>query len=817
MNLRNIFSLFFVTCCGCIQAQVVTISPSDERRANDIVQKMTLEEKIDYIGGYDAFSIMPLPRLGLPEIKMADGPQGIRNDTKSTLYPSGILSASTWNRSLVNELGKGLGRDARARGIGFLLGPGVNIYRSPLCGRNFEYFGEDPYLAGEIAKNYILGVQSQGVISTIKHFALNNQEWNRHDVSSDADERTMNEIYLPVFEKAVKQAGVGAVMNSYNLINCVHATENKMLNTTILRNAWGFKGILMSDWVSVYSAVGAATGGLDLEMPRGRYMNKENLIPAIKNGIIPASVIDLKVKHILQTLSAFGLLDRNQQDSSIAKDNAESKLTALKLARDGMVLLKNKDNILPLKGKIAVLGSNSDRIVTGGGSGFVTPYSAVTEWGGIHKMFGKNADLVSDDKWCENEIMSIYPDVSSNTNGFKTEYFNNKDLHGTPVLVRIEKDINNDWGDNPPAKNISMDKFSVRWSGVYIPQKSGVININMKGDDGYRVFVNGEQLISDWRNHAITSKDVMINVEAGKKYNIKIEYYDNTKGAVAKAKLEMVNYGKLDSILKGYDYVVLCVGLDSGLEYEGGDREFALPEGQNILINKVASMHDNVVVVVNAGGGIDFTKWINKVNGVLLAWYPGQEGGTAVGEILSGRVNPSGKLPVTIEKRWEDNPVFNSYYDNGKETYKRVQYSEGVFVGYRGYEKNNIKPLFPFGFGLSYTTFNYNNLKLSKKENNKVSVEFDIKNTGKVAGAEVAQVYVKDIKSSIPRPLKELKGFEKVYLKNGETKHVIIELDSSSFAFYDVDKKDFIVESGNFEIMVGTSSENILMSSTIQI
>lgn len=816
MNLKSSFFLLSLICCVNIQSQIITISSADEKRANEIVQKMTLEEKIDYIGGYNSFSIMAIPRLGLPEIKMADGPQGIRNDTKSTLYPCGILSASTWNRSLVNELGKGLGRDARARDIGFLLGPGVNIYRSPLCGRNFEYFGEDPYLAGETAKNYVIGVQSQGVISTIKHFAANNQEWNRYDTSSDVDERTMNEIYLPVFKKAVKQAGVGAVMNSYNLINSVHATENEKLNIEILRNSWGFKGILMSDWVSVHSAVGAATGGLDLEMPSGRYMNKENLIPAVKNGIISESVIDLKVKHILQTLSAFGLLDRKQQDSSIAKDNAESKFTALKLAREGIVLLKNKDNVLPLNGNIVVLGPNSDRIVTGGGSGFVTPYSTVTEWEGIHKIFGKRAELLSDDKWCENEILNIHPETKSDEYGFKAEYFNNTKLQGAPTLVRIEKDINNDWEFNSPAENINKDGFSVRWSGVYMPKESGVISINMKGDDGYRVFINGKQLISDWGEHAVTSKQAMVNIEAGKQYNIMIEYYDNDQGAVAIAKFEKINDGKIKSILKKYKNVVLCVGLDSGLEYEGGDRPFALPEGQNILINKVASMHKNVVVVVNAGGGIDFTKWIDNVQGVLLAWYPGQEGGNAVGEILSGKVNPSGKLPATIEKRWEDNPVFNSYYDKGNDTYKRVQYSEGIFVGYRGYEKNNIKPLFPFGFGLSYTTFKYDNLNISKKDNNKVNVEFDIKNTGKVAGAEVAQVYVRDIKSSVLRPVKELKGYEKVYLKKGETKHVVIELDSSSFAFYDVNKHDFIIESGSFEIMVGSSSDNILMNSVIE-
>ena len=339
-----------------ITAHAQTITPQAEQRAKDIVTKMTLQEKIEYISGYTSFSLRAIPRLGIPEIKLADGPQGIRNHApKSTLYPSGILSASTWNRELLYKLGQGLGQDAKARGVNILLGPGVNIYRAPLCGRNFEYFGEDPYLTGETAKQYILGVQSEGVIATIKHFAANNQEWSRHHASSDIDERTLQEIYFPAFRKAVQEANVGAVMNSYNLLNGVHATEHKWLNIDVLRNLWGFKGILMSDWTSVYSAVGAANAGLDLEMPKGRFMNLENLLPAIKAGTVTEETINLKVQHILQTLIAYGMLDKEQKDSNIAEDNPFSRQTALELAREGVVLLKNEGDLLPLKGKTAVM------------------------------------------------------------------------------------------------------------------------------------------------------------------------------------------------------------------------------------------------------------------------------------------------------------------------------------------------------------------------------------------------------------------------------------------------------------------------------
>ena len=419
---------------------------------------------------------MQSPRLGIPEIKLADGPQGIRNHApKSTLYPSGILSASTWNRSLLYQLGQGLGQDAKARGVNILLGPGVNIYRAPMCGRNFEYFGEDPYLTGETAKQYILGVQSEGVIATIKHFAANNQEWSRHHASSDIDERTLHEIYFPAFRKAVQEANVSAVMNSYNLLNGVHATEHKWLNIDILRNLWGFKGILMSDWTSVYSAVGAANAGLDLEMPKGRFMNADNLIPAIKTGTVTEETINLKVQHILQTLIAYGMLDKEQKDSRIPLDNPFSRQTALELACEGVVLLKNEDNLLPLKGKTAVMGPNANLIPTGGGSGFVTPFSTVTVAQGLKDLKKKNLVLLTDDVIYEDIVHEFYTDANRQVKGFKAEYFKNKTLSGQPEVVRTESSVDYDWGYGAPLDGFPTDGFSVRWTACYVPQTDGSV------------------------------------------------------------------------------------------------------------------------------------------------------------------------------------------------------------------------------------------------------------------------------------------------------------------------------------------------------
>lgn len=799
------------------QPTVVTITTADEARAKDIVSKMTLEEKLDYIGGVNGFSIRAIPRLNLPEIKMADGPQGIRNDTKSTMYPAGVLSASTWNRRLVQKLGEGLGQDARARGISFLLGPGVCIYRAPMCGRNFEYFGEDPYLASETAKQYVLGVQSQGVIATIKHFAANDQEWDRHNVSSDVDERTLQEIYFATFRKAVTEAGVGAVMNSYNLVNSVHATENRWMNIDVLRHQWGFKGVLMSDWVAVYSAVAAANGGLDLEMPSGAYMNKENLLPAIRTGLVEEKTIDLKVQHILQTLIAFGMLDRPQQDKSIPQDNPFGKETALALAREGIVLLKNEGNVLPLKGKTAVLGPNADYMPTGGGSGFVTPYSSVTTWQGLHALDKKNMTLISDAMWVTNLSGECYADASATTKGFKAEYFASRNPVGKPVVTRVDPAIDFDWKQGAPAEGLPADNFSARWTGVYKATKSGMLRLRITGDDGYVAFVNGKRVIDVWRNQAATTTDGIIDVEAGKTYDIRIEYFDNASDASMKMSMSLLDMDALKQAVAKEKNVVLCVGFDSSTESEGFDRTFSLPEWQNKLIAGIADVHKNVTVVVNAGGGIDFRPWIDKVQAVVMAWYPGQEGGQALAEILTGRLSPSGKLTMSMEKRPEDNPTYNSYYDPRNIPNRRVQYTEGVFLGYRGYDRSGVKPLFPFGFGLSYTTFAYSNLRVEKTSDKEVTVSFDVTNTGEMAASEVAQVYVHDVQCSVPRPYKELKGYDKVFLKRGETRRLSIRLQEDAFSFYDVDSHSFKFEPGEFQILVGPSSASLPLQADIRL
>jgi beta-glucosidase len=774
----SVFCALMISAFAFPQQGVIT--PEIVKRAETIVRQMTLEEKIDYISGYNDFCIRAVPRLGIPEIRMADGPQGIRNNTQSTLFPCGILSASTWNRELIYRLGIGLGEDARARGVHILLGPGVNIYRSPFSGRNYEYFGEDPYLAGEIAVQYIKGVQSQGVVATVKHLAGNNQEWNRHHVSSDIDERTLHEIYLPAFKKAIDKANVGAVMGSYNLLNSVHTSENRSLNIDILRRQWGFKGILMSDFNSVYSGVAAANSGLDLEMRSGRFMNREILLPAIASGIVTEKSIDQKVQHILQVILAYGFSDREQKDPSIPEDNPHSCQTALNLAREGIVLLKNDNNILPLKTKnILVLGPNADKIPTGGGSGFVNSFHTVSVLEGFRQLAGKkyNIDYIRE---------------------------------GAYIPASVSTEIN---GEPVSSEDLTEGDFTVCWNGTYCPAKSGITTFYLNGN-AFRLYVDDNEVLH-WSKHTVSYKEASIMVHAGKSYKLRVEYYKTAPKTEMELKYRFFdpNNATFLNQLKKADAVVICVGFNSDIEKENSDRTFALPEFQEQYIDLITRNNPNAIVVVNAGGGVDVSSWEKQVKAILMAWYPGQQGGTAIAEILTGKISPTGKLPISIEKKWEDNPVFNSYYpvsdlrfNTRNSPYLRVQYTEGVFMGYRGYNKSQVEPRFPFGFGLSYTSFEYSDFNIRKTGNISAQVSFNLKNTGDYDAAEIVQVYVGDVKASVPRPLKELKGFGKIFLKKGESRKINIDLDEEAFSFYDVDTQQFIIEPGEFEIQVASSS-----------
>jgi beta-glucosidase len=798
-----------------------------ERRVNEIVGKMTIEQKLDYIGGHKDFYIRAMPELGLPQMKMADGPVGVRNYGPSTSYAGGIALAASWNTELAMQIGTMIAHDARARGVHFMLGPGVNIYRAPMNGRNFEYFGEDPFLASRIAVGYIQGMQSQGVSATIKHYMGNNSDFLRHDSDSVIDERTMREIYLPTFEAAVKEAHVGAIMDSYNFVNGEHATQSRFINNQVAKKDWGFDGIIMSDWVATYDAVGAANGGLDLEMPSGAFMNKEKLLPAIKAGQVSEATIDDKVRRIVRTALKFEWQNHEQTDLTWSRFSDKSTQVALQSALESMVLLKNDGNLLPLdKARtrtIAVIGPDAyPAVPVGGGSAQVKPFYATSSLIGLSRYIGSSGTVLY------HRGLPTLAEMAERTNfvtaptggkeGLTVETFNSSDLSGAPTSTYLAKHFTPSGGRDDSGAGLDelleYRPTSSRWAGYYLAESAGphVVFVQWNGErSGFRMFVDDKKVLDNWDLAKALVDQVTLDLTAGT-HKIVLEQYKNDRHdrlrlRVGIQPLQRIVDEEAKAIAKSADVVVLAVGFDPDTESEGSDRTFQLPPGQDQLVQEIAALNESTIVVVTAGGGVSMP-WLNSVPALLHTWYPGQEGGTALAKILFGEVNPSGHLPATFEKRWEDNPVHDSYYPATGT--KKIEYKEGVFVGYRGYEHNKVQPQFPFGFGMSYTTFKYANLQATP-----VQVSFDVTNTGKREGSAVPQVYIGDTQAAMPRPIKELKGFAKVNLKPGETRHVTIPLNERSFQYYDVNAKQWKASSGAYEVMVGSSSADIVLKSTI--
>ena len=803
-------------------------SPAIEARVDALLKQLSLDEKIDLIGGSDDFYIRQIKHIGLPALKMSDGPIGVRNYGPSTTF-GGIGLAATWDLDLAQRMGAVIGQDARARGVHFMLGPGVNISRSPLCGRNFEYFGEDPFLASRTAVAYILGMQSQGVSATIKHFMGNNQEFLRHDGDSIIDERTMREIYLPTFEAAVKEAHVGAIMDSYNLINGQHATQNGFLNNDVVKKEWGFEGIIVSDWDATYDGVAAANGGLDLEMPAGKFMNRATLLPAVKAGKVSEATIDDKVRRILRTAIRFGWLDREQTDSSVPLYNVAGGEVALEAARSSMVLLKNDGNLLPLdKTKIktiAVIGPDAyPAPVVGGGSAGVRPFGAVSYLQGIADYLGSGATVYyargvpSLGELADATAFSI--DAAGKEPGLKLEAFNNATLSGEPSVHRIDRHIN---ADRSLGDGVNQNEVSAQWSGYFTPSDPGEHLFFVQGPGeggGYRLYLDDKLVIDTWELARAQVSQIRLPLAAGP-HKIRFEYtvHWSWGGPIVRVGIvrpEKVVSATAKALASNADAVVLAAGFDPGSESEGADRTFQLPPAQDELIEQISAANKNTIVVVTSGGAVDMNAWLDHVPALFESWYAGQAQGTALAQLLFGEYSPSGKLPVTFERRWEDNPAHDNYYRKGAD--RKIEYTEGLFIGYRHFDQAAVKPQFPFGYGLSYTTFAYKNLAVTPAAasgDQRVSVSFDVTNTGHRAAAEVAEVYVGEPHPIVPRPVKELKAFAKVQLNAGESRRVSLTLDRRAFACYNIQKHDWTVEAADFNVYVGSSSAQIELTDKI--
>jgi beta-glucosidase len=798
-----------------------------EARVEALLGKMTLEEKIDLLSGRRGFYTLGIERLGIPALKMADGPMGVRNYGPSTAFPAGVALAATWDTEMARKIGAAMAQDARARDVHILLAPAVNINRVPVNGRNFEYFGEDPFLAAQTAVGFIQGVQSQGVIATVKHFALNNQEYQRNSISSEVDERTMHEIYFPAFKAAVQQGKVWAVMCSYNKINGIYASANEMLETEILKKDWGFRGMVMSDWGAAHDGVADALAGLDLEMPSGKNMNRETLLPAVKSGRVAESVIDDKVRRIFRAAISMGFFDRAKETAAQLKYSRESGEVALQGAREGIVLLKNSNHMLPVERKeihsIAVFGPNAHPAVdVGGGSARVVPFRDMSVVNALVAT-GARVDYVPFEAQDARSVAarSQFEADEAGAVGLNGEYFANGDLSGVPLLKRRDRQVTFGRFNDAFPQGTADGKYSIRWSGSVAPGESGDYVFVIHSGSGVRLTVDGKTVVDAWDNTSQKDMNATIRLENNRAVPIRLE----THGMVSSAGggggggiqfgwgMKPTNTFATESALAAKDDVaIVCVGFTADSESEGYDRTFELPAGQKELIQAITRANKRTIVVMNSGGGVEMSNWVNTAGAVLQAWYTGQESGTAISEIIFGAVNPSGKLPASFEKHWEDSAADANY--PGSEG--KVYYKEGIFVGYRGFDRSEVKPLFPFGYGLSYTTFAYDGLRVEKDGAN-YHVQFSIRNTGTRTGAEVAEVYVQPVNPKVERPVKELKGFARVELSTGAGKTLSVDLDRSAFAYYDVATHAWKVDPGEYKILVGASSADIRLTGSVRI
>jgi beta-glucosidase len=817
-----------------------------DQRADDLVKKMTLDEKIELIGGDTPFRTHPISRLNIPYFQMADGPVGAHIPAPTIAYAAGIGLAASWDDALALQIGQQLGRDSRSRGAAFLLGPGVNIYRTPMNGRNFEYFGEDPFLSARIAVGYIRGVQDEGVSATVKHFMGNNSEYLRHDSDSIIDERTMREIYLPVFESAVKTAHVGAIMDSYNMTNGEHMTQNHRLNIDVAKGEWHFPGVIMSDWVATYDTAAAANGGLDLEMPFGVYFSRENILPLLKNGTISEATLDDKVRRILRVAAAFGWLDRPQLDIDIPRYNVEGRDASLQAATEGAVLLKNENHALPLEKTafktIAVIGPDATQtITTGGGSGEVVSFANTNLLVGISDYVGeKTKVLYSRGLYSTYQLARLThftTDAEGTTAGVTLTSYSKPNLEGDVTSTGVQPTLMNAGSTRREPEEQEMNALtshknanpytrpttSSKWVGYYTPTEDGKFAVFVQTDGKYRLLVDDKVVFDS----SIVPKYILnqTTLELSKApHKVELQQLSQQLASVSGMRVgiaplsTIVDQDAMEMAAHA-DAVILSVGFNASSESEGGDRSFDLPVGQDQLIERIGELDKKAgkktIVMITSGGSVNVTPWKDDVDGIFETWYAGEEGGVAAARLLFGDANPSGHLPISWEKQITDNPSYAHYYPDPDTN--KIVYREGIFMGYRGYEHNHVEPQYPFGFGLSYTTFHFGNLKSTQTEDGHYSVTFDVTNTGQRAGATVAQLYVGENKPSVERPAKELKGFERVMLEPGQTKQVSMKLDPRSFSFFDVKSGAWHADAGDYELLLGDSSENIEQRATIHL
>jgi beta-glucosidase len=792
-----------------------------ERRVEHLLGKLTEEEKISLLAGdgNDGMSTIAIPRLGIPKLVMADGPQGVRAHGPACSFPSGIALAATWDPKLAFRYGEALGREARARGIHIQLGPGVNIARTPLNGRNFEYFGEDPFLTGKLSSEWIRGLQSQGVAATVKHYAGNDTEWRRMEIESVMNEQTLREIYLHPFLKAVESGGVWSVMSAYNKLNGFPSTSNRQLQEEILKNEWGFPGLVMSDWWATDSVESIARG-LDLEMPMAYRVTKESVSKALRDGRLSSERIDDAVRRLLRMAISMGFLDREQRSKDLPLDSPANSALALEVATKSIVLLKNDPALLPLDKRkmhrVVVYGSNAqDTPAVGGGSGGVTPFRKVSFLEGIRKALPEGTEVFyapirarkpfSVFDFLEyGKPVPIPPRITGIRKMTSIDQPN-----FTRVTTSTERTIGISWGKNSPPEDVPKGREArITWDAeIEVPQ-GGIYELVAEGHPEIRL---GDRELGNPDSYVMT-------LEQGSRIPLKITASEVGRGS-GRVSVKIIPVAEEATGLfpaKSADAAVVCVGLTPEVEGEGFDRGFALPISQQLLIKQVCEANPRTIVVLSGGAGVDMRPWIGKVPAVLQTWYLGQEAGTALASVLFGDANPSGHLPCTFDRTIDENPAFRHYPGNfleGKD-WPVVDYHEGIFYGYRGYDRMGKTPLFPFGHGLSYTSFELSGMEASVSDDS-LQVTVIVRNTGVRQGATVLQLYLGLPEEETPRPLRQLCGFLRMELKPGESSKATIQVPADALRYWHPDQKQWVPPSGSIRLDLGLSERDIHQSVTL--
>lgn len=810
-----------------------------ETLIDHLLSQMTLTEKVALLSGQDAWNTVPIERLGIPSITMTDGPHGVRASRPeagrragpATAFPTGSALAATWDPALTERIGQVLASETRALGCHILLGPCVNIIRHPLAGRTFESFSEDPFLAGRIGTAYVKGLQSQGIGASLKHFACNNQEFERMRGDSLVDERTLREIYLAQFEMIVKEANPWTVMCSYNRLNGTYASQHRRLLTDILKEEWGYDGVVVSDWGAVHATVEPIQAGLDLEMPGPARYFGDLLVAAVVNWQVDEAAIDDAARRMLRLF--LRLCPPDSPPAGPAEVNTPThQALARQAAEASTTLLKNEGSLLPwdlasMK-SLAVIGPAAAQLpLGGGGSSFVRPPYRMDALTALKEHLGDRVSIRYE-QGCDNYVTlpvaagPVLAPARGEGSGLTGEYFTNPSLHGEPHMVRTDPLVDFWWYTEGPTKT---HIYSVRWTGKLVAPEDGRHTLQISHSARVRLIIDGELLLDadapeQVVYHRPALQSVPLDLERGRAYDLRLEFFKPTPETFASMRLmfaptplpgQDTRMQRAVEAARSCDAALVLVGNPEEYETEGADRpNLALPGRQDELVQAVLAANPNTVVVVYAGAPVAMP-WFDQAPAVLFSYYPGMEGGRALARILIGEVNPSGKLPFTMPRRLEDTPAYLHYPGS-----RQVNYGEGIFVGYRYYDRRGISPLLSFGHGLSYTQFEYSDLKIPARvqPGSRVPISLTVTNTGARAGEEVVQLYVGDPEASLPRPPKELKAFQKVFLQPGESREVDFELDERSLAFFDPGQGSWVAEPGEFEILVGASSRDIRLQAS---